>query len=310
MQNTVFQHIGIIGKNGSEEVAPTIMRLLALLNECDISFSLDARTMPESLKAHPSASETEQWPDSVDLCIVIGGDGTFLYAGRALLDKQIPLLGINAGRLGFLADVPVTELESGLKAIFQGKYSSEIRQCQHIAVENDGATRAAFYAINETVIHKRNMARMIEVDVYTQDRFLCHYRADGLIISTPTGSTAYALSAGGPIVEPSLPASLLVPICPHTLMQRPLVLDASRSIRACINRERFKDVQLTIDGQEEYVLHAGDSVVIRQARQLTVIHPAGYKFQQRLREKFNWGVTTAFTARTGDDAYCEEEKHA
>lgn len=310
MQHNVFQHIGIIGKNGSEEVEPTIRRLLTLLDQRNIRYCLDKQTVPDSLATHSASSEPAQWPTSVDLCIVIGGDGTFLYAGRTLLNKQIPLLGINAGRLGFLADVPVAELEANLNAIFNGEYCSEIRQCQHISVENEGAIQAEFYAINEAVIHKRNMARMIEVDVYTQDRFLCHYRADGLIIATPTGSTAYALSAGGPIVEPSLPASLLVPICPHTLMQRPVVLDASRHIRACINRERFKDVQLTIDGQEEYVLHAGDSVLIRQAEQLTVIHPASYKFQQRLREKFNWGMTTAFTARTGEDQPAEGDSHA
>ena len=144
MQHNVFQHIGIIGKNGSEEVEPTIRRLISLLDQRGIKYCLDRQTVPDSLKTEVEASDDEQWPVTVDVCIVIGGDGTFLYAGRTLLEKRIPLLGINAGRLGFLADVPVAELETNLNAIFNGEYCNEIRQCQRICVENDGQTQAAF----------------------------------------------------------------------------------------------------------------------------------------------------------------------
>ncbi|UJF24937.1 NAD(+)/NADH kinase [Suttonella sp. R2A3] len=290
MPQPVFKHIGIIGKYRLHDVEDTIRRVIALLDDQHIAYSLDQHTMPEALQDHPRSMSISAWPDEVDLCVVIGGDGTFLYAGRMLLEHQIPLVGINAGHLGFLADIPGATLEQELSTIFEGHYCSEIRHTLHVSVENDGVCQATFYAVNDAVIHKRNMARMIDLEVYTRERFLAHYRADGLIIATPTGSTAYALSAGGPIVEPSLPATLLVPICPHTLMQRPVVLDAQRVIRACLNRERFKDVQLTIDGQEEYIMQAGDQVVVRQAQELNVIHPAQYKFQQRLREKFHWGV--------------------
>ena len=236
--------------------------------------------------AHPIM----QWPDDIDLAIVIGGDGTFLYAGRSLLGKHIPLLGINTGRLGFLADLPQESLEDSLNAIFDGHYQREQRNTLSVHVNRNGEKGARFFAINDAVIHKRNMARMIEVEVFIRGQYLSHYRADGLILATPTGSTAYALSAGGPIIEPTLSALLVVPICPHTLTQRPLVIDAASDIEVRIGANSIKDVQLTIDGQAEYHLNPTDSITLRRARDLTVIHPADYQFQSRLRQKLNWGI--------------------
>lgn len=290
MHTPSFTHIGIVGKYGASHLGDAIARVVALLQARGLRVTLDRNTMPEPWRHSEYAHPIMQWPDDIDLAIVIGGDGTFLYAGRSLLGKHIPLLGINTGRLGFLADLPQESLEDSLNAIFDGHYQREQRNTLSVHVNRNGDKGARFFAINDAVIHKRNMARMIEVEVFIRGQYLSHYRADGLILATPTGSTAYALSAGGPIIEPTLSALLVVPICPHTLTQRPLVIDAASDIEVRIGANSIKDVQLTIDGQAEYHLNPTDSITLRRARDLTVIHPADYQFQSRLRQKLNWGI--------------------
>ena len=290
MHTPSFTHIGIVGKYGASHLGDAIARVVALLQARGLRVTLDRNTMPEPWRHSEYAHPIMQWPDDIDLAIVIGGDGTFLYAGRSLLGKHIPLLGINTGRLGFLADLPQESLEDSLNAIFDGHYQREQRNTLSVYVNRNGDKGARFFAINDAVIHKRNMARMIEVEVFIRGQYLSHYRADGLILATPTGSTAYALSAGGPIIEPTLSALLVVPICPHTLTQRPLVIDAASDIEVRIGANSIKDVQLTIDGQTEYHLNPTDSITLRRARDLTVIHPADYQFQSRLRQKLNWGI--------------------
>ena len=289
MHSAQFTHIGIVGKYGASHLGDTIARVIATLEARDLSVTLDRNTMPDSWRTHARARPIADWSDDIDLAVVIGGDGTFLYAGRSLLDKNIPLLGINTGRLGFLADVPEESLEAHLNRILDGHYQREQRRILSVRVTHQGENTARFYAINDAVIHKRSMARMIEVDVYARGQYLSHYRADGLILATPTGSTAYALSAGGPIIEPSLDALLVVPICAQTLTQRPVVLHADIDIDVDISAIS-KDVQLTIDGQAEHLLNPTDRVHITSAPRLSVIHPIDYQFQSRLRQKLNWGV--------------------
>lgn len=290
MHTPSFTHIGIVGKYGASHVGDTIARVVAVLEARRLQVTLDKNTMPAPWRDHERASPIAQWPDDINLAIVIGGDGTFLYAGRSLLEKNIPLLGINTGRLGFLADLPLETLEDSLSAILDGHYRREYRHTLSVRVTHQGHDTAQFHAINDAVIHKRSMARMIEVEVFTRGQYLSHYRADGLILATPTGSTAYALSAGGPIIEPTLDAMLVVPICPHTLTQRPVVIDGQSDIEVCVSASSIKDVQLTIDGQAEHLLNPTDRITIRRAERLTVIHPADYQFQSRLRQKLNWGI--------------------
>ncbi|MDO5090732.1 MAG: NAD(+)/NADH kinase [Cardiobacteriaceae bacterium] len=290
MPTPPFTHIGIVGKYGASHVGDTIARVMAVLDARRLQVTLDQNTMPDTWRDHPRARPLADWADDIDLAIVIGGDGTFLYAGRSLLEKNIPLVGINTGRLGFLADLPQESLETSLAAILDGHYRRERRHTLAICVTHQGRDTARFFAINDAVIHKRSMARMIEVDVFTRGEYLSHYRADGLILATPTGSTAYALSAGGPIIEPTLDAMLVVPICPHTLTQRPVVIDGQSDIEVRVSASSIKDVQLTIDGQAEHPLNPTDSITIRRAEKLTVIHPADYQFQSRLRQKLNWGI--------------------
>lgn len=290
MHTPPFTHIGIVGKYGAGHLGDTIARVMVLLTARGIRVTLDRNTMPDPWRTHAAALPIADWPDDIDLAVVIGGDGTFLYAGRSLLAKRIPLLGINTGRLGFLADLPLASLEESLSAILDGHHRREQRNTLSVRVHRRGENSARFFAVNDAVIHKRNMARMIELEVFIRGEYLSHYRADGLILSTPTGSTAYALSAGGPIIEPTLNALLLVPICPHTLTQRPLVVDAASDIEVRIGAGSGTDVQLTIDGQAEHLLNPGDSITLRRAQDLTVIHPADYQFQSRLRRKLNWGI--------------------
>lgn len=289
MHNNLFRHIAIVGKYGAS-VAHTIERVMAILTARNISYTLDKSTMPPELKNHPHAKFLGDWPKNIDLCIVIGGDGTFLHAGRATLTRQIPLLGINEGRLGFLADVQTEELERELNTILSGNYFLETRQTLLVEVRQGDKVRASYYAINDAVIHKRMMARMVELDTYTNGSFLCHYRADGLILSTPTGSTAYALAAGGPILEPTMDAMIIAPICPYMLTHRPMVVGPNSDIEVRLERNEH-DIQLTIDGQEELILEARDYLYVKHANQLPVIHPQGYQFQRTLQEKLNWGLS-------------------
>mgnify|MGYP000990481900 CR=1 FL=1 len=279
-----FKHIGIVGKYGAVRVDDTIARVIAILNAHGLACTLDRDTAPPQYRDSPAALPIAAW-DDVDLCIVVGGDGTFLYAGRALITRQIPLLGIHTGRLGFLADLTLNDLPDRLDRILGGEYHREERHTLHVPVATRDGSHA-HTAINDAVI-RSSKAQMIELDVYSHDRYLSHYRADGLIIATPTGSTAYALAAGGPIIEPNLPVNLVVPICPHTLTQRPVVIDAASpiTITPC-----GSGAHLSIDGQQQHRLHPKDRITIRAGIPLPVLHPENYHFQDRLRAKLNWGI--------------------
>lgn len=284
-----FTHIGIIGKYGADHTGATIERVIALLEKQQLRYTIAADTAPPELKNHSHCRPIKDWQSDIDLAVVIGGDGTFLYAGRMLHAKNIPLVGINAGRLGFLADLSAEHLEPQLSAILSGDYCLETRQILSATIENAHQIRGKFVAINDLVIHKRTMARMVELNTYNRGEFLCHYRADGLILSTPTGSTAYALSAGGPILEPSLDALIIAPICPHTLTHRPVVVGSGSAITITLGDDP-QDIQLTIDGQEEFLLQTGDCIHTRHHGKITVLHPSDYRFQHRLRQKLNWGI--------------------
>ena len=281
-----FRHIGIIGKLGAIRVQDALARTVAVLEQRGLRYSLDPDTVPPEYQIVPAARPISAW-DDVDLCIVIGGDGTFLYASRALIDRQIPLIGIHTGRLGFLADLTLDDLADQLDRILAGHYHCEQRHTLRVTIEGrDGSSE--HLAINDAVI-RSSKAQMIELDVYNHDRYLSHYRADGLIIATPTGSTAYALAAGGPIIEPNLPVSLVVPICPHTLTQRPVVIDANSPITITPGA-KSSGAQLSIDGQQQHRLHHKDRITIRAGIPLPVLHPENSHFQDRLRAKLNWGI--------------------
>jgi NAD+ kinase len=231
-----FRTIGIIGKQGNAAgVGDTLARLNAHLSLRGLGVLLDAESA--RLLGQPA---TAGLPVAVlgsrsDLVVVVGGDGTLLHAARAMAGHQVPLLGINLGRLGFLVDISPDHIESALDAILAGEYETDARALLSAVVVTDSDPQRAYAALNDVVIHKWNTARMIEFETYIDGVFVNAQRSDGLIVATPTGSTAYALSGGGPLVDPALDAILLVPICPHDLSNRPLVVPGGSriEIRVC-----------------------------------------------------------------------------
>ncbi|MCP4041774.1 MAG: NAD(+) kinase, partial [Gammaproteobacteria bacterium] len=222
--------------------------------------------------------------------IVVGGDGSMLAAARAITDSDVRLLGINLGRLGFLTDLSPSNFVKYLDEIFAGKFQEEERYLLYTVIIRAQEEILRGRALNDVVVHKWNLARLVEYDTYVDGVFVNTQRSDGLIISTPTGSTAYALSGGGPILHPALNAMVLVPICPHTLSNRPIVVSDDSRIEVEINRERETIAQLTCDGQTTLELQAGDRIIVgREEQPIRLIHPADHDYYATLRTKLYWG---------------------
>lgn len=291
MSTLAFHTIGLISKFGDPTGAGTLNQIAAYLRQRQLRVLLDessARLMPDNgLETASRAVIGEQ----CDLVVVMGGDGTMLNAARSLVDYEVPILGVNLGRLGFLADVSPSELPHRLEAVLQGHFREARRSLLHAQVLREDQVTAEADALNEVVVHKREVARMIEVDAFLDGRFLNAYRADGLIISTPTGSTAYALAGGGPIIHPGLEAVVLVPICPHTLTHRPIVVKADSVIEVVLNSANTTEAQITCDGQVSLAIEPGDHIVIRKkSRKVRLVHPLNHDYFELLRAKLNWGL--------------------
>ncbi len=239
-----------------------------------------------------SIATREDLANRADVVMAFGGDGTLLDAARIVVhsDTDAPLIGINLGRLGFLTDVGPEDLRSALEAILAGRTRVEQRMMIQGVVERPGEASASRLALNDIVVTRGALSRMIELDVTVDEQFVCHVKADGLIVATPTGSTAYNLSAGGPIVHPSLDALVLTPIAPHTLTHRPLVLSATARIAVRPSSELQADLVGTFDGQFAVALAAGDTVRIERApRVLRLLHTSPRTHFDMLREKLKWG---------------------
>ena len=225
-----------------------------------------------------------------DIAIVIGGDGTFLGAARSLMGSGIPLLGINMGRLGFLTDVVPGDATEALAQVMDGKFEEEHRFLLNTQVMRDKQCLVDVCALNDVVAHKWRIARLLTFETYIDSVLVNSQRSDGLIVTTPTGSTAYALSSGGPILHPSLDAIALVPICPHTLSTRPIVVQGSSEIEIVLSSGDQPEAQLTCDGQTAMELSPGDRIHISKHPQpLRLIHPLGHDYYATLRAKLHWG---------------------
>jgi NAD+ kinase len=225
----------------------------------------------------------------VDLVIVLGGDGTLLSVARAVSDRPVPILGVNLGTLGFLTEIALDELFAALERVLAGQVRVEPRMRLDVQALRDGGELARFLALNDAVLTKADLARMIDLETRAGGSEVTTYHADGLIVATPTGSTAYSLSAGGPIVLPELEAFLLTPICPHTLTQRPLVLPHTSQIEICVRSRN--EVQLTVDGQEGIALREGDIVAVRRSDHPVRLIASPFRSRfEILREKFHWGT--------------------
>ena len=287
----IFSTVGLIGKYGDPSVGNTLTALATFLRRRGLRVLLDEDSTNHLPAQGWEVVNRRTIGRQCDLAIVVGGDGTLLHAARMLVDFQVPLIGVNLGRLGFLVDVSPEEIGAELEDILNGKYREEQRSLLHAEIIRNGQSITQADALNDVVVHKRDVARMIEISAYLDGKFISDYRADGLIISTPTGSTAYALSGGGPIVHPALEAVLLVPICPHTLTQRPIVVGAESEISILIDEANTNDIQVTCDGQTGFEIEPGDSVVIRKKRRkLRLLHPTSHDYFQILRVKLGWGV--------------------
>ncbi|MEK7323456.1 MAG: NAD(+) kinase [Pseudomonadota bacterium] len=285
-----FKVIGLIGKYGDPGIAQTLAAMAGFLTGQALSVLLDeetARTLPGHGLATASRAEIGQ---GCDLAVVIGGDGTLLNAARSLADFGIPVVGINLGRLGFLADISPADMLECMAEILAGRYCAEDRFLLHAEIHRDGQLLHRGDAFNDVVVHKWNMLRMIEFETHVNGQFMDVQRSDGLIVSTPTGSTAYALSGGGPILMPTLNAIALVPICPHTLSNRPVVVDGDSRIEIVVRDCKQTHAQLTCDGQSNFSLLDGDHIVVRKKERLIrLIHPANHDYFHILRAKLRWG---------------------
>ncbi|HKK13421.1 MAG TPA: NAD(+) kinase [Gammaproteobacteria bacterium] len=285
-----FQSVGLIGKYGDPGIGEALARLTEELERRQVRVIWDAASGALPTRGDHQALPRERLGEACDLVIVVGGDGTLLNAARTLADAGVPVAGVNLGRLGFLVDVSPDEMCDRLDEIFRGEYIEEERTLLHASVQRGGETVSESDALNDVVVHKWDIARMIDLETSVDGRFLNTHRADGLIVSTPTGSTAYALSGGGPIVHPTLGALVLVPICPHTLSDRPIVVADRARIEIVVHNGGHSQAQVTFDGQVNFALMSGDRIVVRKKpRALRLIHPPGYDYFHILRAKLRWG---------------------
>ncbi len=225
-----------------------------------------------------------------DLIVVVGGDGSLLSAARMAIKVNVPVIGINRGRLGFLTDISPNDIEAQLGAVLAGDYNEEQRCLLHMRIHDETTTYFQGVALNDVVLSRGNETHLVEFDVYINQQFVSHYRSDGLILSTPTGSTAYALSAGGPIMHPQLNAMVMVPMFSHSLSSRPLVIDGQASIELLISNNNEHELQISCDGHESCLVKPGQHVTIeKNTQQLKLLHPSSYKYYDTLRIKLGWG---------------------
>jgi NAD+ kinase len=230
----------------------------------------------------------EEVPMRADVVAAFGGDGTMLFAARLVADSGIPIIGINLGSLGFLTEVKVEQMQLAFGQLIAGEYTLEHRMLLQIEVSKPDSPVVRHLALNDAVINKGALARIIELEVTANGDLVTMIRADGLIVSSPTGSTAYSLSAGGPILHPTLGAFIVTPICPHTLTNRPVVIPDSTDIGICLHRG--SDVMLTVDGQVGIPIEPGDQVTVRKAApSIRLVQATGTTFFRVLREKLKWG---------------------
>lgn len=291
----IFETVGIIGKKRDARVGPTLARLAALLRKLDCTVLVDAASADHIDDPSCRYATVEELGARCNLVVVVGGDGSLLSAARTLAHTGVPILGINQGRLGFMVDVNPEEMEATLAQIFAGDYVREDRLLLTANIVRGGKqVDGPFLAINDVVIRNQAAVRMLDFSTWIGDEFISQHRADGFIVSTPTGSTAYALSGGGPVLHPSLQALALVPICPHTLSDRPIVVGSDRPVRIILGGGEGTRAMFTCDGQTNESINPGDAIEISRAKEtLRLIHPANYNYFNILRNKLHWGRAPA-----------------
>jgi NAD+ kinase len=282
-----MKNIGIVAKRNQPKALALARRLTTWLRRKRRTVLLEAE-VAKALRLADGVSKQEMMARA-DLVIVLGGDGTLLSVARHSGTRRVPVLGVNLGGLGFLTDVRPEEIFPALERVFGGHYQLEQRSMLEAAVMRNGKVVQRFQALNDVVINKGALARILDLETSVGGMPICTYKADGLIVATPTGSTAYSLSAGGAIVEPSVGVVLVSPICPHTLTQRPIVLPDRSHLRVTV-RSPDEDVVLTIDGQEGMKLANDDVVEVRPSKnRVLLVRSPTHSFFELLRTKLRWG---------------------
>lgn len=284
----MIRTVGIACKPIKDLVCSVVPPLLTWLREHKIAALVDDETSG-CIDAGVPGTSREALADEVDLLLVLGGDGTLLSAARALGGHSIPILGVNLGGLGFLTSITLDELYPVLEQVIAGKYRTSDRMMLQATISHDGKTAGPHLALNDAVVNKSAMARMLDFDVYVDRNRVGRYRADGLIVATPTGSTAYSLAAGGPIIDPDLDVLVVTPICPHMLTNRPLVIPGASQVSVDLSAAD-EPVYLTLDGQTGAQLGLGHRVTITKSEsKVRLVRPTGKTYFEILRNKLRWG---------------------
>lgn len=294
-----FPHIGLFAKTNSDAIQETFIKLVDIL--VARGHTLIFESASAAILAQGASKYTNKIPGTIvdaalvgkncDLIIVVGGDGSILKTARSTVDYNVPILGINRGSLGFMADIKPDQMQESLTLILNGSYSAEQRSLLELAIYHKGDCISSNLALNDAVLFNGDIARMIEFEVFIDNHFVMSQRSDGMIIATPTGSTAYSLSAGGPIIYPSLGVISLVPMFPHTLTSRPIVISDASTIRLAISPKKSIAPKISCDGQEHINLKSGDEVFLKKhPQQIVLLHPKGYDYFALLREKLGWNT--------------------
>jgi NAD+ kinase len=265
-----------------------LLRLASFLKQRNLEVLLAQQTAERIGSVPYAAVSMAEIGAHADLAVVMGGDGTMLNVAREMIEFDVPLVGVNQGRLGFLTDVSIEGMLETMDEILEGEFAAEERFLLHTAVRRQGQIISQAYAFNDVVVSKGVSGRLIELEVFIDGQFVYSQRSDGLVVATPTGSTAYALSAGGPILHPTLEAMVLVPICPHTLSNRPIAVN-SHSVMEILVLHAV-DVSVNFDGQSHMDLQQNDWVVVRRSENnIRLLHPLGHSYYDTLRQKLRWG---------------------
>jgi NAD+ kinase len=283
----VIKTVGIICKPDAKAAHQLVPELITWLRQRNLEIRCDEETA--AYEPSVQGIPREAVPEGCDLIIVLGGDGTLLSAARAIGKREVPLFPVNLGGLGFLTAITIDEVFPELQRAFRGEHRIAKRKLLYTEVVREGSVVACYDSLNDAVLTKSSIARMIDLKAFVDEQFVANYKADGLIICTPTGSTAYSLAAGGPIIFPSVPAICMTPICPHMLTNRPVLVPETSVIRI-ISQGPDESVFLTIDGQTGNPVREGDTIVCRSSQfALHLIRPPRMMFFDVLRQKLKWG---------------------
>lgn len=293
MANSSIKRVGIVVKPHQPDALKTLCGVVDWLNKRDIALvggpEIERERIEHETGCAISVVDPEKLPANVDLMLVLGGDGTMIATARMLGDTEVPVLGVNYGGLGYLAEFRIEELYAALESILAGNYVVERRLMLAVELWREAEPVSRNRVLNDVVINKSALARIIEIETHLNQQFVNAFRADGLIVSTPTGSTAYNLSAGGPVIYPSMNAVVITPICPFTLSNRPIVVPDDSLIELQLKTQN-EDVSLTLDGQVGFPLKPEDRVVIRKSNTtFNLVQPMNRNYFEVLRDKLRWG---------------------